>query len=826
MVDTKVAEGFVELTLDTAKLTQGLANAQKSFTRSLRSIQRGADRAGKALSLALTVPLIAAGVASGKVAGTFETNLAKIVGLVGVAGDEVARLGDEVLQLAPQVGKGPVELSEALFTITSAGSRGQEALDILTASAKAATAGLGNTGDVAKATGSAIQAFAKDNLTAAQTVSTLVNIVKKGNVEGRDLATTFSRVTPFAAALGIALNEAGAGMAVITLTAPDASQAATQLEALFRSLGRSTPIFEEALDKLGLSFEGVQSQLQQDGLLATLRTLQKEANRTGTRLNELFVDSSAAAGAMAILNIDAALVDDIFKALAETTENDLDKAFRAVADTGAFKFTQSLVSIQTAATQLGQVILPILAPVVLKISAAVITAGNAFAQLDSQMQETILTGLALAAALGPALIIFGLMVGAIANVVVALKVFVTGFVILSRVALVALRAVALGFITLGTVVLSAIGTILGAIFSIPGVIAAVGVAVVLFRKTVVEAFKGLGTVIFGPFELLFGLLQQGFARFINNTIDEINTIRNFVNLDPIEFRIEGPTDSDLQEISDKIDEAFKFKKTRDQFTADLDGVTETIKSSFDAIKNIIGGATDLFSFDLSGFDLLTDKLPDFTNKIKESVAELNKSISANFDDTLKKLTQGIGKLEAKTKSTADSVKGVLTDVSGSISSSITDVITGATSALDALQNVVNSIISSIVSNIIGSPGGGGLLGGLFASAKGNVFSGGSPVPFADGGVITGRTVFPMGNGGQGLAGEAGNEAIFPLTRVAGGGLGISAEGVSNDNVVINQINNFTPDVRATVREEIANAAPLLIGAAKQATIAALGGRRV
>jgi len=803
MVDSKVAEGFVELTLDTATLTRGLGQAQKSFTSSLRNIQRGADRAGKALSIALTAPLLAAGIASGKVAGTFELNMAKIVGLVGVAADEVDSLGKSVLELAPQVGKGPVELAQALFTITSAGARGQKALDLLTASAKAATAGLGQTEDVAKATASAMQAFAKDNLTAAQTISTLVNIVKKGNLEGSELANTFSRVTPFAAALGIALNEAGAAMAVISLTAPNAAVAATQLEALFRGLLRSTPILEEALKKLGLSFQDVQDKLQQDGLLVTLRTLQTEANRTGTRLSELFQDSSALAGAMGILNIDAGIVDDTFKALAETTENDLDKAFRSVADTGAFKFTQAMVSMQTAATQLGQVILPILAPVITKIAAAVITAGNAFANLAPEMQETILTGLALAAALGPALIIFGLMLGAIASVVTALKVVATGFILLSRVAL------------------TAVGSILGAIFSIPGLIVIAGTSIFLFRKTIVEAFKGLGTIIFGPFKLSFALIAQGFAAVINKIIDGINTVRDLVGLDAIKFRIEGPTENDLQKIRDDIKNAFEFKATKDQFVADIDGIRAGIKTSFEAIKNILAGAIDI-----PGFDALANKFPELAGKFKDSITELNKSISANFDETLKKLTDGIGNLETKTKSTADSIKGVLTDVSGTISSSITSVVTGATSALDALRNVANAIISSIISSLVGAPGGGGLLGSLFGSAKGNVFSGGAPVPFADGGIISGRTTFPMANGGQGLAGEAGNEAIFPLTRVAGGGLGISAEGVSNDNVSITQINNFTPDVKATVREEIANLAPLLINASKQATIAALSGRRV
>lgn len=74
------------------------------------------------------------------------------------------------------------------------------------------------------------------------------------------------------------------------------------------------------------------------------------------------------------------------------------------------------------------------------------------------------------------------------------------------------------------------------------------------------------------------------------------------------------------------------------------------------------------------------------------------------------------------------------------------------------------------------------------SAKGNVFRAGNMVPFAKGGVIdsikrfaTGGIVasptkFPMRDGGVGLMGEAGPEAIMPLTRTADGKLGVKAEG--------------------------------------------------
>jgi hypothetical protein len=79
-------------------------------------------------------------------------------------------------------------------------------------------------------------------------------------------------------------------------------------------------------------------------------------------------------------------------------------------------------------------------------------------------------------------------------------------------------------------------------------------------------------------------------------------------------------------------------------------------------------------------------------------------------------------------------------------------------------------------------------GGLFA--KGGVFAENSIVPFAAGGVVGSPTMFKFADGGAmrtGLMGEAGPEAIMPLTRGPGGQLGVSNFGGGGGavNVVVN-----------------------------------------
>lgn len=87
---------------------------------------------------------------------------------------------------------------------------------------------------------------------------------------------------------------------------------------------------------------------------------------------------------------------------------------------------------------------------------------------------------------------------------------------------------------------------------------------------------------------------------------------------------------------------------------------------------------------------------------------------------------------------------------------------------------------------------------LLPFANGAGFAQGRVMPFADGGVVSGPTTFPM-RGGVGLMGEAGPEAIMPLARGTDGKLGVRAGGGGRPvNVVMNI---STPDVQGFRRSQ-------------------------
>lgn len=125
--------------------------------------------------------------------------------------------------------------------------------------------------------------------------------------------------------------------------------------------------------------------------------------------------------------------------------------------------------------------------------------------------------------------------------------------------------------------------------------------------------------------------------------------------------------------------------------------------------------------------------------------------------------------------------------------------------LNAAMTPVQTAIGDGIGGLV-TRGVGGLLGGLNLFADGAAFSAGRVRAFAGGGVVDGPSLFPM-RGGAGLMGEAGPEAIMPLSRGPDGRLGVVAKGGGGSAPQIT-VNITTPDVEAFRRSRAQVAAQL------------------
>ncbi len=122
-----------------------------------------------------------------------------------------------------------------------------------------------------------------------------------------------------------------------------------------------------------------------------------------------------------------------------------------------------------------------------------------------------------------------------------------------------------------------------------------------------------------------------------------------------------------------------------------------------------------------------------------------------------------------------------------------------TLATSMVDSAFNAAVKPVANHFGGmfSEGIGSLVSNLLPFANGASFSQGRVQPFASGGVVSGPVSFPL-RGGTGLMGEAGPEAIMPLSRGVDGKLGVRGGGGGNVSVVMNI---KTPDVQGFRRSQ-------------------------
>ena len=158
--------------------------------------------------------------------------------------------------------------------------------------------------------------------------------------------------------------------------------------------------------------------------------------------------------------------------------------------------------------------------------------------------------------------------------------------------------------------------------------------------------------------------------------------------------------------------------------------------------------------------------------------------------------------------TGKEVNSLTNGISGGLRRAFDGLIFDGMKLSDALRAVAKSMVDSIynlamrpIQQAMGSTiaaGVGAFADSLMPFASGGVFSSGRVMPFAKGGIVSSPTQFPM-RSGRGLMGEAGPEAIMPLTRGADGRLGIQSHGGGRPITVV--MNVQTPDVQGFQRSQ-------------------------
>ena len=242
-----------------------------------------------------------------------------------------------------------------------------------------------------------------------------------------------------------------------------------------------------------------------------------------------------------------------------------------------------------------------------------------------------------------------------------------------------------------------------------------------------------------------------------------------------------------------------------------------LNTQLSEINKLFEENTKLTQQNGGAYEQLQQKISETRNQL------LNMAVSGQGDtaqftmlkNTLKQYeTQAQQANTAVTNSVGLSWKNISNTISSQLSYALTTPLQEGENAFERLGNVALNVISQIaqawlsnsLNNLFSGSGGGskssgggifsaiggaigsiwgpagsaiggalGSIGGKLFNADGNAFINGRVQPFANGGVVSSPTMFPMSGNRTGIMGEKGAEAIMPLKRTPSGQLGVQAQ---------------------------------------------------
>jgi lambda family phage tail tape measure protein len=249
--------------------------------------------------------------------------------------------------------------------------------------------------------------------------------------------------------------------------------------------------------------------------------------------------------------------------------------------------------------------------------------------------------------------------------------------------------------------------------------------------------------------------------------DDLLELQKTVKVDSFEAN-EQFYESDLEQLNQYYDKQIELA----QENADLEKqIEENRDNSKRNLRYRYGEEQKPF------FDQLKESMKDLDKEANKLYNTLGDTFTGSF---VQNMTNGLTSIIDGTKS----VKDAFIDMAKGIIDQMMQI---------ATQMMVMKIVAGIGGAVSGAGGGGNpVMGGsgpITYTANGGAFSGGRLMAFANGGVVNRPTLFPMANG-MGLMGEAGPEAVMPLSRGEDGKLGVKSDGGSGGG------NHYTININA------------------------------
>lgn len=397
-------------------LGDAAGQASKSISDQLTSAGKSMTDAGKKMTLGITAPLVGIGVIAANTSKDFEVSMNTLGVVSGAAASEVEDLRKYAMQMGADTVFSAGEAANAMVDLAKSGfSPAQiQGGGLAATMALAATEGMALT-DAAVTVSNAMSTFGLEAGQASMIADTLAGGANASTASVDSLTQALRQVGPGAVNAGLSLNDTVGVLAAFDAAGIKGSDAGTSLKTMLMRLVPSTDEAAEMMKKLGINFTNADGSFKSisevSGILQSRLGGLTEAQRQQA-LTTMFGSDATRAATVLMTEGAAGIQTYIDGTMKMGSAQELaDARMSGLAGT----LEQLKGSLETAALVIGDV----LSPVIQNVANFIKAAADRFLAFPAPLQMSIVAFGGLAAAMGPALIITGQMVGAVGNLMKA-----------------------------------------------------------------------------------------------------------------------------------------------------------------------------------------------------------------------------------------------------------------------------------------------------------------------------------------------------------------------------------------------------------------------
>ena len=750
------------------------------------------------------------GAAAVKTAADFDEGMSKVAAISGATGDDLDALRDKAREMGAKTKFSATEAAAAMEYMAMAGWKTEDMLggiEGIMALAAASGEDLATTSDIVT---DALTAFGLSAQDSGHFADILAAASSNANTNVRMMGETFKYCAPIAGALGFSAEDVAEAIGLMANAGIKSTQAGTALRTIMNNLSDEVKITGAALGEVTIATTNADGSMRDlSDILADCRgAFEQLSESERAQAAEALVGKNAMSGFLALMNAAPEDIEKLSTAI-DNCDGTAAQMAETMQDNLAGQLTILKSQIQELAISFGEMLMPAIRKIVSRIQAFIDKLNG---MSESQRKAVLTIGLIIAA-LGPLLVIIGTVISKVGAAMQGFVKLATGIKKLG----VAVKA--------GTGIFGKLGAALGGISApVLAVIAVIAVLVAAFkhlwdtneefRNAITAIWEGIVSKIhafcqgivdrlnalgfdFGSIVDVLKSLWDGLCQFLAPVFEAafnvVSTVLGSV-LDVITGLLDvfiGLFTGNWSQMWDGVKEI--FSGVWDAITGLFDTALNLLKSLAETVFGWFGGTWEsvwtgiktffetiwngIVAFFAGIWNGIVSLVTTQVNAVKTMVTTVFTAIktaaSTIWNGIKTAITTVVDGIKSKVTSAFESVKSTTTSLFNGIKSTATSVWNGIKSAIvtpiEAARDKIRSALDAVSSFFSGLKLQLPHIKLPHFRVSGTLSISPPSVPhlsidwYKEGGIMTKPTVFGMNGSALMAGGEAGSEAILPLS---------------------------------------------------------------